>query len=66
MISGLQPLRKGSSLCRKIKPYAKAHLCDIIRHYLKKNNEDVVATAKALDIGIYIYIAYIYKMIRGG
>lgn len=40
----------------------RQHTCDIIRHYLKKNNEDVVATAKALDIGK----STIYKMIQEG
>ena len=36
--------------------------CDIIRHYLKRHNNDVVATAKALDIGK----STIYKMIQEG
>lgn len=40
----------------------RQHTCDIIRQYLKKNNNDVVATAKALDIGK----STIYKMIQEG
>jgi len=40
----------------------RQYICDIIRHYLKKNNDDVVATAKALDIGK----STIYKMIQAG
>lgn len=40
----------------------RQHTCDIIRHYLKKNNDDVVATAKALDIGK----STIYKMMQDG
>ncbi len=40
----------------------RQHTCDIIKHYLKKNNDDVVATAKALDIGK----STIYKMIQEG
>lgn len=40
----------------------RQYTCDIIKHYLKKNNNDVVATAKALDIGK----STIYKMIQEG
>lgn len=40
----------------------RQHTCDIVRHYLRKNNSDVVATAKALDIGK----STIYKMIQEG
>jgi len=40
----------------------RQYTCDIIKHYLKKNNDDVVATAKALDIGK----STIYKMIQEG
>lgn len=40
----------------------RGHTRDIIKHYLKKNNDDVVATAKALDIGK----STIYKMIQEG
>lgn len=36
--------------------------CEIISYYLEKNNHDVIATAKALDIGK----STIYKMIQGG
>ncbi len=38
------------------------HTIDIIKHYLKRNNNDVVATAKGLDIGK----STIYKMIQEG
>jgi transcriptional regulator of acetoin/glycerol metabolism len=40
----------------------KHHTCDIINYYLKKNNNDVIATAKILDIGK----STIYKMIQLG
>jgi DNA-binding NtrC family response regulator len=40
----------------------RQHTCNIIQHYLKKNNYDVVATAKVLDIGK----STIYKMIQDG
>jgi two-component system, NtrC family, response regulator AtoC len=40
----------------------RQHTCDIIRHYLRNNGDDVVATAKALDIGK----STIYKMIQEG
>jgi transcriptional regulator with PAS, ATPase and Fis domain len=40
----------------------KEHTCDIIKIYLKRNNNDVIATAKALDIGK----STIYKMIQAG
>jgi two-component system response regulator AtoC len=40
----------------------RVHTCDIIRFYLNKNNNDVIATAKALDIGK----STIYKMIKEG
>jgi DNA-binding NtrC family response regulator len=40
----------------------RVHICDIIRFYLNKNNNDVIATAKALDIGK----STIYKMIKEG
>ncbi|GHB79672.1 sigma-54-dependent transcriptional regulator [Persicitalea jodogahamensis] len=40
----------------------RQHTCDIIKHYLEKNNNDVVATAQALDIGK----STIYKMIQDG
>ncbi|WP_215226411.1 sigma-54-dependent transcriptional regulator [Echinicola shivajiensis] len=38
------------------------HTTDIIRYYLNKNNNDVVSTAKQLDIGK----STIYKMIKDG
>lgn len=40
----------------------RQYTIDIIKHYLKRNNNDVVATAKALDIGK----STIYKMIQEG
>lgn len=40
----------------------RQHTCDIITHYLKRNNNDVVAAAKELDIGK----STIYKMIQDG
>lgn len=40
----------------------RQYTCDIVKHYLKKNENDVVATAKALDIGK----SSIYKMIQDG
>jgi two-component system, NtrC family, response regulator AtoC len=40
----------------------REHTCDIIKYYLKKNNDDVVATAKILDIGK----STIYKMMQAG
>lgn len=40
----------------------RQHTCDIIRHYLHKNNNDVIATAKTLDIGK----STIYKMMQDG
>jgi len=36
--------------------------CDIIKYYLKKNNDDVIAVAKVLDIGK----STIYKMLKAG
>ncbi len=40
----------------------RQYTCDIIKHYLKKNNDDVVATARSLDIGK----STIYKMLQDG
>lgn len=40
----------------------REHTCDIVDYYLKKHNNDVIATAKALDIGK----STIYKMIQNG
>lgn len=40
----------------------RQHTCDIINHYLKKHQGDVIETAKALDIGK----STIYKMIQEG
>ena len=40
----------------------RQHNCDIIKHYLIKNDRDVIATARALDIGK----STIYKMIQNG
>lgn len=40
----------------------RQHTCDIIKYYLSKYDNDVVATAKALDIGK----STIYKMLQDG
>ena len=40
----------------------REYTCDIIRHTLKKHNDDVIATANILDIGK----STIYKMIQNG
>lgn len=40
----------------------KQYTTDIIKHYLKKNNNDVMATAQMLDIGK----STIYKMMQSG
>ncbi|MBB3058160.1 sigma-54-dependent transcriptional regulator [Mucilaginibacter gotjawali] len=40
----------------------RQYTCDIIKYYLKKNNNDVVATADELDMGK----STIYKMIQSG
>lgn len=40
----------------------RAYTCDIIKFYLKKNNNDVIAAAEVLDIGK----STIYKMIKEG
>lgn len=40
----------------------RKHTCDIVDYYLKRNNGDVIETAKVLDIGK----STIYKMIQEG
>jgi len=40
----------------------REYTCDIIKHYLNKNDNDVIATAKILDIGK----STIYKMMQAG
>jgi DNA-binding NtrC family response regulator len=40
----------------------RQYTSDIVKHFLKKNNDDVVATAKVLDIGK----STIYKMLQNG
>lgn len=40
----------------------RQHTCDIIKYYLKQNDNDVIATASKLDIGK----STIYKMIKDG
>jgi DNA-binding NtrC family response regulator len=40
----------------------RQHTCDIIKYYLKQNDNDVVVTAEKLDIGK----STIYKMIKAG
>ena len=53
--------RKGDTFIMDNKTL-KEYTCDIIKVYLKKNNNDVVATARALDIGK----STIYKMLQTG
>ena len=40
----------------------RQHTCDIIKYYLKKNDDDVIATARMLDTGK----STIYRMIQAG
>jgi DNA-binding NtrC family response regulator len=40
----------------------REHTCDIINYYLKRNSNDVIETARILDIGK----STIYKMIQNG
>jgi hypothetical protein len=40
----------------------KQHTSDIVKYYLTLNNDDVIATANALDIGK----STIYKMLQSG
>lgn len=40
----------------------RQHTCDIIKYYLKQNDNDVIATAEKLDIGK----STIYKMMKDG
>lgn len=40
----------------------RQYTCDIIKYYLKKNDNDVIATSKVLDIGK----STIYKMMQAG
>ena len=40
----------------------RQHTCDIIKYYLKQNDNDVIVTAEKLDIGK----STIYKMIKAG
>jgi len=40
----------------------RKYTCDIVKYYLDKNNNDVIATAKVLDIGK----STIYKMMQAG
>jgi transcriptional regulator with PAS, ATPase and Fis domain len=40
----------------------RQYTCDIIKFYLKKTNDDVIATANLLDIGK----STIYKMMQAG
>lgn len=53
--------RKGDTFAMEDKTL-REHNCDIIKIYLKKNNNDVIAAARALDIGK----STIYKMIQAG
>ena len=38
----------------------RQYTCDIVKHFLNKNDNDVIATAKVLDIGK----STIYKMMQ--
>ncbi len=40
----------------------RKYICDVVKYYLNKNGNDVIATAKKLDIGK----SSIYKMIKAG
>ena len=40
----------------------RSYTCDIVKYYLEKNDNDVIATAKILDIGK----STIYKMLQAG
>ena len=57
----LNSIKKGDFFVNELKTL-KEYERDIIRHYLQQNNNDVIATAKALDIGK----STIYKMIQNG
>jgi len=57
----LNSIKKGDFFVNELKTL-KQYERDIIRHYLQKNNNDVIATAKTLDIGK----STIYKMIQNG
>jgi DNA-binding NtrC family response regulator len=54
-------VKKGGDLYRE-KKTLRQYTCDIIQHFLKGNNGDVLQTAKELDIGK----STIYKMIQNG
>ncbi|SNR64074.1 DNA-binding transcriptional response regulator, NtrC family, contains REC, AAA-type ATPase, and a Fis-type DNA-binding domains [Lutibacter agarilyticus] len=55
------PTKSGEVFLTK-KKTLRQHTCDIVKYYLNKNNNDVIETAKSLDIGK----STIYKMIKDG
>ena len=57
----LNSIKKGDFFVNEQKTL-REYECDIIKHYLEKTGNDVIATAKTLDIGK----STIYKMIQNG
>ncbi len=55
------PTKNGEVFLTK-KKTLRQHTCDIVKYYLNINNNDVIETAKSLDIGK----STIYKMIKDG
>ena len=55
------PTKNGEIFLTK-KKTLRQHTCDIVKYYLSKNDNDVIETAKSLDIGK----STIYKMIKDG
>ena len=55
------PTKNGEVFLTK-KKTLRQHTCDIVKYYLNKNENDVIETAKSLDIGK----STIYKMIKDG
>lgn len=55
------PTKNGEVFLTK-KKTLRQHTCDIVKYYLNKNDNDVIETAKSLDIGK----STIYKMIKDG
>lgn len=55
------PTKNGEVFLTK-KKTLRQHTCDIVKYYLNKNENDVIETAKSLDIGK----STIYKMLKDG
>ncbi len=55
------PTKSGEVFLTK-KKTLRQHTCDIVKYYLNKHHNDVIETAKSLDIGK----STIYKMIKDG